>query len=420
MDILVIGAGLSGLSSAWFLARAGHQVTIVDRAAGQGLETSYANGGLLTPSMADPWNTPGCWRTLLGSIGRNDAALQLRLRALPGLASWGTRFLWHSAPKRHARATAANHRLASDSLDALAAIVAETGFDFAHRRPGTLRLFRDAAAFERAVAAARAWGVDVGAHPLAPTEALALEPGLAAIAATLAGAIHYPTDELGDARLFCAGLAAVLGERGVKFRWNSRVTALERRGTRITAAIIDGARVEADAYLVATASHTPPLLRTVGLKVPVQPAKGYSLTIPVAGDPPVAVPLVDDDLHAVIVPIGNVLRVAGTAEFAGYDRDINPARVANLASLLRRLLPDAPFDMRRATPWCGLRAMSVDGVPIVGPTRLANLHLNTGHGHLGWTMAAGAGRLAADLIDGRMPVIDPAPYAPARFGRGHG
>lgn len=188
----------------------------------------------------------------------------------------------------------------------------------------------------------------------------------------------------------------------------------------MTAAVVDGTRVEADAYLVATASHTPRLLRTIGLKVPVQPAKGYSLTIPVAGHPPLTVPLVDDDLHAVVVPIGNALRVAGTAEFAGYDLDINPARVANLAALVRRLLPDAPLDIRHAVPWCGLRAMAVDGVPIVGPTRLANLHLNTGHGHLGWTMAAGAGRLAADLIDGRTPALDPAPYVPARFGPRHG
>src|SRR5690606_35445337 len=141
---------------------------------------------------------------------------------------------------------------------------------------------------------------------------------------------------------------------------------LERRGTRIAAAVVDGTRVEADAYLVAAASHAPRLLRTTGLKVPVQPAKGYSLTIPIAGDPPLTVPLVDDDLHAVIVPIGNVLRVAGTAEFAGYDLDIDPARIANLAALLRRLLPDAALDMRHATPWCGLRAMAVDGVPIVG------------------------------------------------------
>lgn len=414
MHILVIGAGLSGLTSAWHLCRHGHRVTVVDRAAGPGLETSFANGALLTPSMSDPWNAPGCWRTLAASIGREDAALQLRLHALPGLISWGPRFLWHSTPARHAKATAANRALATESLSVLGAIAAETGIDFAHRRPGSLRLFRDAEAFARSIAAAGKPGL--AAQTLTPSEAARFEPGLMPISGTLAGAIHYRVDEVGDAYLFCVGLAAALHESGVEFRWDETVSGLERRGKRIASAIIDNARVEADAYLVATASHAPRLLRTAGLTVPVQPAKGYSLSIPVVGDPPIAVPLVDDDLHAVIVPVGKVLRVAGTAEFAGYDPAIDPARVANLAALLGRLLPEAPLDLKSATPWAGLRAMSVDGVPIVGPTRIANLHLNTGHGHLGWTMAAGAGRLAADLIDGRATAIDPAPYVPFRFG----
>jgi D-amino-acid dehydrogenase len=249
------------------------------------------------------------------------------------------------------------------------------------------------------------------------TEAtVALEPALGPIGEQLAGALHYGVDETGDAYRFCVALAERARQLGVKFHFRTEVSSLETRSGRVMAAVSKRERFVADRYIVAAGSYSMPLLRRIGVHVPVRPAKGYSISFDCERNRgSLRIPVVDDDWHAVIVPLEGAIRAAGTAEFAGYDRTLNPDRIRNLQRLLEQVLPEARFDPAVARPWCGLRPMSADGVPIIGPMPVSNLWANTGHGHLGWTMAAGSARLLADLVCGEAPSIDPAPFALSRF-----
>jgi D-amino-acid dehydrogenase len=417
MKVLIIGSGLIGLTTAWFLRRNGHEVAVIDRAEGPGQETSFANGALLTPSMAEPWNAPGCWRVLLGSLGRSDAAMQLRLRALPAMAGWGLRFLSNSRAAIFERNTVSNSRLALYALEVLQSLRQQTAIEYGRTARGSLKIFRDQASLDlasEALARTSAKGADF--RTLSNRETAELEPALAPIADQLAGAIHYGADETGDAYRFCVALAEHAKQQGVDFRFGTEVTSLEVRSGRITAVIAGSERFEADRYVVAAGSYSTPLLRRVGVNLPVRPAKGYSVTFDDHQDrPSLGIPVIDDHWHAAVVPLAGAIRVAGTAEFAGFDLTLSQARIQNLLKLLREVLPRARIDLGTARPWCGLRPMSVDGVPIIGPTPISNLFVNTGHGHLGWTMAAGSGQLLADLVSGNVPSIDPAPYALTRF-----
>ncbi len=387
---------------------------VIEREAGPGRQTSFANGSLLTPSMPEPWNAPGCWRTLLASLTRSDSPMQLRLKALPGLASWGIAFLRHSAAAHYQRHTLHNLQLASYTLKVMAAIRADTAIDYGRTARGTLRLFRDAAALDTALRASPAVAAGLMVRKLSREQTLELEPALTPIAAQIAGAIHYPVDETGDAHQFCRALAEHAQRLGVQFRFSTEVASIETRSGRVTQVASAGERFQADNYIVAAASYSRPLLQSVGIDLPVQPVKGYSVTIQVPS-PSLSVPIIDDELHAVVVPLEGAIRVAGTAEFAGYDRTLNAARIRNLLNLLHRILPQMRFDADAARPWCGLRPMSPDGVPIIGRTPLSNLYVSTGHGPLGWTLAAGSAELLADLMEGRAPAVEPACYDPKRF-----
>ncbi|MGH8288829.1 MAG: D-amino acid dehydrogenase [Steroidobacteraceae bacterium] len=419
MKAVIIGSGLIGTTSAYFLARRGWEVTVLDRQEGPGRETSFANGSLLTPSMPEPWNAPGSWRVLLGSIGRSDSPLKLRLKALPQLAGWGVGFLRNSSPARYRRNSVKNLKLALHSIALMGRLREETGIEYGGASPGTLRVIRDPAALVRALE----WAEQLRAEGLIyrrlnPQEIVALEPALAPISGRLAGGIHYPVDEMGNAYKFCVGLADHARRAGVDFRFQTPVTGIEVRGGSVTAVRSGDQRFTADRYVVAAGSYSPLLMKALGLRVPVRPAKGYSITFerpPL--DPPFRVPVADDDFHAVVVPLENVIRVAGTAEFTGYDLTLPEARIDNLLTLVRQVLPHGGFERARAKPWCGLRPMSVDGVPIIGPTSIANLWTNTGHGPLGWTMAAGSGHLLSDLLTGGSPAVEPDDYALARFDR---
>jgi D-amino-acid dehydrogenase len=419
MKAVIIGSGLIGTASAYFLARRGWEVTVLDRQPGPAEETSFANGSLLTPSMPEPWNAPGSWRVLLASIGRSGSPLKLRLKALPHLGSWGAGFLRNSSPALYERNTVRNLKLALHSLEVLRTLRRETGIEYGGAAHGSLRLIRDAAALERALA----WGEKLQAQgglafrPLTPDDIVTMEPALTPIRGQLAGGIHYPVDEVGNAYKFCVGLAAHARRNGVEFRFGTPVTAIELRQGSVTAVMSERTRFTADRYIIAAGSYSPLLSRELGLRVPVRPAKGYSITFEHPRlDPPFKLPICDDDFHAVVVPLEGAIRVAGTAEFTGYDLSLPEARIRNLLTLVRQVLPAGGFERSQARPWCGLRPMSVDGVPIIGPTPIGNLWINTGHGHLGWTMAAGSGQLLSDLMTGGSPRVDPEPYALARFG----
>ena len=416
MKVLVIGAGLIGVSTSYFLKSRGHEVTVVERERGPGLETSFANGALVSPSMPEPWNAPGCWRLLLASLARSDAPLQLRLRALPDLTGWGIQFLRNSSPERYRASTLRNVRLALFSLSALRNLRRETQIEYGATARGSLKLFRSAQKLNDALRQADhllAEGLEL--RRLSRQETIELEPALLPIGDQFAGAIHYATDETGDAHRFCDALTERARQCGVDFSFGTRVSRLEVGSGRIAAVQTDQGRLLAEQYVVAAGSYSTPLLRAVGLQLPVRPAKGYSVTFD-GSRSALSIPIVDDDMHAAVVPVGNATRVAGTAEFAGFDLTLRPERVRNLANLAQMILPRAGLDPATARPWCGLRPMSADGVPIIGATTLSNLWLNTGHGHLGWTMAAGSGQLLADLLSGETPGLDPQPYALARFG----
>ena len=417
MKALIIGSGLMGVTSAYFLSRGGWEVTVLDRQDGPGQETSFANGSLLTPSMPEPWNAPGSWRVLLKSLGRSDSPLKLRLKALPQLSGWGAGFVRNSSPSRFALNTVRNLRLALHSMEVLGNLRRETGIEYGGASRGSLRLIRDPQTLERALEWAqrlRAEGLIF--RRLTPDEIVAREPVLAPIGGQLAGGIYYPVDEIGNACKFCVGLTELARRGGVEFRFRTPVTGIEVRQGSVTAVLSGDSRFTADRYVVAAGSYSPLLLKRLGLDVPVRPAKGYSLTFESPRlDPPFRLPVCDDDFHAVVVPLEGAIRVAGTAEFTGYDLSLPQARIRNLLRLVRQVLPSAGLERGQATPWCGLRPMSVDGVPIIGPTPIGNLWLNTGHGHLGWTLAAGSGKLLSDLLTGDSPRVDPDAYALARF-----
>ena len=419
MKALNIGSGLIGVSSAYFLARRGWEVTVLDRQDGPGQETSFANGSLLTPSMPEPWNAPGSWRVLLKSIGRSDSALKLHLKALPHLSGWGAGFLRNSSAERYHRNTVKNMRLAVYSRDVLMRLRGEIGIKYGGDFRGSLRVIRDTQALERALAWAQKLRPEgLTYRQLTADEVVKMEPTLAPIGGQLAGGIHYPLDEIGNAYEFCVALADHARRIGVQFRSRTPVTGIEVRAGNVAAVSSGGERFTADRYIVSAGSYSPLLLKNLGLNLPIRPAKGYSITFerpPL--DPPFRLPVADDDFHAVVVPLENVIRVAGTAEFTGYDLTLPEARIQNLLTLVKQVLPTGGFERAQAKPWCGLRPMSVDGVPIIGPTPIGNLWTNTGHGHLGWTMAAGSGQLLADLLTGGSPGVNPDGYSLARFTR---
>jgi len=419
MRVIVIGSGLLGVSTAWALCERGVDVTVIDRAEGPARETSFANGALLTPSMADPWNSPGVFWKLLRWLGRENSPMLLRLRAVPSLVGWGLRFIRYSSPRHYRDNTLRNARLALYSLHALKELRAGTRIEYDGATVGTLRLFRRHSEMEEARVLVD-WLGQHGVHSrtLDREATIAMEPALAPIAQDLVGAIHYPDDEHGDAFRFCDGLARTAQERGVRFLYGANVTYLRRKGGRITVVGGETQSWEADAVVVAAGSYSPKLVESLDIKVPVQPVKGYSITVPLDGAARAPrIPILDDELHAVAVPLANRMRVAGTAEFTGFDRTVTPARIENLRYLLARTYPEIAkvSPPERTSSWAGLRPMSCDGVPIIGGTACENLFLNTGHGPLGWTMAVGSGRVLADLMTGRTPEIDLAPYSLQRF-----
>jgi D-amino-acid dehydrogenase len=419
--ILIIGGGLVGLCSAYELRKLGHEVTVLERHEAVALETSFANGALLTPSMSDPWNAPGSWRVLLASLGRSDSPLQLRLKAVPGLAGWGIDFLRNSNAARFARSTLSNVRLATYSVNALRALRQAEHLEYGQNPAGTLRLFRHHDAFTSAQAAAAALVAEgVTSRSLAPADVIKLEPALADIERELVGGIHYPGDEFGDAFVFCRGLAERAQDAGVEFRFGQTVTGMDVRNGSVRTVRFGNDSVQADQVVVAAGSYSARLLREAGVNLPVRPGKGYSVTFDRPhGEINLRIAVIDDDLHAALVPLTNSLRAAGTAEFAGFDLALRPERVRNLTGLVSRILPRAKIDLASGRPWCGLRPMSSDGVPIIGRTAVTNLWVSSGHGPLGWTMSVGSGRLLAQLMSDVKPEIDPTPYALARFTPRH-
>jgi D-amino-acid dehydrogenase len=422
MRVIVIGAGLAGLSVAWYLREGGAEVALIERHPGPGLGCSFANAALQHPSMAEPWNCPGVTAELLRNFFRRDAHIRIRLRALPTLLAWGIHFIRHSRADRHFANTVTNVLLARYSACLMSELRTRAALEYGAYLSGSLQVFRSARVAESTLAwVRRLASFGLRHRALSVAELVAEEPALTPIRADLVGGIHMPDDAAGDAYRFCCALAARLQERGVQLHYGVRCTPLRLRAGRAHVCDDSGRTWPADAIVMAAASDSVALLRGVGLALPVRPVKGYSITAPsLHGGVAPRIPVMDPQLHLATVPLAaGGLRVAATAEFAGLNTDIDPRRVANIISLLQRLYPQYSGGLRTADvrPWAGLRPMCTDGVPLLGPTRIPNVFLNTGHGHLGWTLAAGSGRLVADQVLGAGSEIDPRPYQLARIHR---
>ncbi len=412
MRIAVLGAGVVGVAAAWYLAEDGHEVTVVDRREGPALETSFANGGQISASHAEPWANPGAPPQILKWLGREDAPLLFRLRADWRQWRFGLAFLLECLPARTRRNTIQCLRLAMYSRDCLRALRTATGIEYDHLERGILEFYTDAKEFERGVASALLMR-ELGCDRVATTadECAAIEPALAQCRDRLAGGIFTATDESGDAQRFTHELARRAAARGVAFRWSTAVQALAVEGDAVRSVRCLGSdereqTIDADAYVVALGSYSPLLLRPLSVPCPIYPAKGYSATIAVGnhrGAPTVS--LTDVAGKLVFSRLGDRLRVAGTAELSGYDTSLNRVRCAALVTRTFDLFPDAG-DRDSAQFWAGLRPATPSNVPLVGRTRYRNLFLDTGHGTLGWTMACGSGRALADVIAGRVPEID--------------
>lgn len=417
---MVIGGGLMGTVTAWYLLEAGFEVTLLERHDELASEGSHANGGILHAGHADPWNTPAVVGRLLRWIGREESPLLLRPSRLPGMMRWGLGFLRCSNASHHARVTGDNTRLAVYSRSLMGNLREQAGLDYDAARLGSMKIFRSGDGLQQAANdAERIRSLGVRSDVLDAERAVQLEPSLAGIREHLAGGVHFPDDESGDACRFVRGLGRALTERGARLRTGEVVQRIERDVYGISGVVTARETLTADRYVLASGVDAPRLARPLGLRLPIEPVKGYSATLPVddSADVP-RVPLIDEQHQVVITRLGGRLRVAGTAEFAGHDRAIRPRRVE---IVLRQALSNFPslaerIDRTRAEPWACLRPVTMDGAPILGESGIPGLYLNTGAGHLGWTLAAATGRLVADVVTGREPELDVTPYALGRFG----
>jgi D-amino-acid dehydrogenase len=415
MKVTVLGAGVVGVTSAWYLAVAGHEVTVIERQALAAQETSFANGGQISVSHAEPWANPHAPLKALKWMLREDAPLLWRLRADPAQWVWGLRFLRECTAERARANVGAIVRLGLASRTALQTLRRDLALDYEHLERGILHFYTDRREFDHALPQAelmRQHGCD--RVPVTAAECLAIEPALAGSAVPVVGGTYTAGDESGDARRFTECLAQHAALRGVRFRYGETVTALQRDGSRLAGArLASGELVEADMTVLALGSYSPLLLTPLGLNLPVYPAKGYSATLEVPDDVQAPVVSLTDDGHKIVISrLGRFLRVAGTAEFAGYDTSLNPARCGALLSRIREIFP-ALAKVEQVEYWAGLRPATPGNVPLVSDMSaagLAGLWLNTGHGTLGWTLACGSAQLLAELVAGRDPGIDATPY----------
>lgn len=414
MKVLVLGAGVIGTTSAWYLARAGHEVLVVDRQPEAALETSFANGGQISVSHAQPWANPGAPLKALRWMGREDAPLLFRPSTDPVQWFWGMSFLLECLPYRTRRNTANALALARYSARLLGELRVETGISYEEQTRGILQLFFSRRDFEDAcapLALLRERGLEVREQDAA--QCVAMEPALAAVTVPIVGGIHAPGDESGDAHMFTTRLADLARAAGVQFRFNVSVDGIQIESGRVERVIIDDEAgidesLRADAYVVALGSYSSLLLRSVGISVPVYPVKGYSLTLPLrSGDMAPYMSLSDDSHKLVFSRLGERLRVAGTAELNGYDTSLNETRCQALLSRTRELFPQIGRD-EEAQYWTGLRPATPSNQPLIGRARYPNLYLNTGHGTLGWTLACGSAQVLADVIGDRPPEISVA------------
>lgn len=418
MRVVILGSGVVGVASAYYLARAGHEVTVIDREAGPALETSFANAGQISPGYAAPWAAPGVPLKAVKWMFEKHAPLAIRLDGTRFQLQWMYQMLRNCTAERYAVNKGRMVRLAEYSRDCLQALRADTGIQYEGRTGGTLQLFRtqqqlDGAAKDIAVLQE----ANVPFELLSPAELKKAEPALAAVSHKLTGGLRLPGDETGDCQLFTTRLAALAESLGVKFRYNTPIDALAIAGGKIAGVQCGSETVRADAYVVALGSYSTSFISNL-MRIPVYPLKGYSITAPIVNEAAAPVSTVLDETYKIaITRFDQRIRVGGMAEIVGFDKKLRAARRETLEMCVNDLFPGGG-DTSKATFWTGLRPMTPDGTPIVGPTPVRGLWLNTGHGTLGWTMACGSGKLLSDLVSGRSPAIRADDLSIHRYSRG--
>lgn len=412
MKVAVLGSGIIGTATAWWLSQAGHDVVVVERRRGPALETSRANGGQISVSYSEPWANPHTLLKVLKWLLRSDAPMAFRPRLDVHQWLWCAAFLRECLPKRLPANIRAMVAMSEYSLETLKAMRAELGIEYAHQSRGILNFYRSAADFEASQEAAglmRDYGLDRRIVNVA--EILEIEPALAGVQGMLVGGDYTQGDESGDVYMFTVGLAEKARQAGVEFRFDCDITRLDAAGGQVQAVELVGPdgrfeRLTADAYVAALGCWTPQLLRPLGVSCPVYPAKGYSATFPVLDSERAPfVSLTDSANKVVFSRLGERLRMAGMAEIGGYSRGLNTSRCERLTQLARELFPSA-LDFDNVDYWSGLRPSTPSNVPLIGRTRVGRLYLNTGHGTLGWTMGVGSGKALADIISGKSPEPD--------------
>ncbi|WP_454826198.1 D-amino acid dehydrogenase [Paraburkholderia xenovorans] len=405
MRVVVLGSGVVGVTSAYYLARAGHEVTVIDREAGPALETSFANAGQISPGYASPWAAPGVPLKAVKWMFQKHAPLAIHLDGTQFQLQWMWQMLQNCTSSRYAVNKGRMVRLAEYSRDCLQALRAETGIQYEGRTGGTLQVFRTQQQFEGAAKdIAVLQEANVPYELLSPAELAQAEPALAAVSHKLTGGLRLPGDETGDCQMFTTRLAALAEQLGVKFRYNTPIDALAMAGDRIAGVKCGEELVRADSFVVALGSYSTQFLSGL-VKIPVYPLKGYSITAPIVNEASAPVSTVLDETYKIaITRFDDRIRVGGMAEIVGFDKSLREARRETLELCVNDLFPGGG-DTSKATFWSGLRPMTPDGTPIVGRTPVANLFLNTGHGTLGWTMSCGSGQLLADVMSGKQPAI---------------
>ncbi len=418
MKIAILGSGVIGTTTAYYLARHGHHVTVLERRDGPAEETSFANAGQVSPGYAAPWAAPGLPLQALKWLIQRDAPLILRPPLDLATLRWMAQFLANCSAERYAQNKARMVRVAAYSRACLEDLRSSTGLAYDAASKGTLQLFRTQAQLAKAakdVDVLRAAGMPF--EMLSPDGCLAAEPGLVEARDQIVGGLRLPQDETGDCYKFTTALAALARDAGVIFRFGTTVEGFESRQGRIVYVATSAGSIDADAYVVALGSATPRLLAPLGLRLPIVPVKGYSLTLSIdnVARAPVSTVL-DESYKVAITRLGDRLRIGGMAEIAGFSLKLPPARRMTLELCVAALFPGVG-DLRSARFWCGLRPMTPDGTPIIGETTYSNLFINSGHGTLGWTMACGSARVLSDIISGKTPEIDVSDLGLARYDR---
>lgn len=416
MKIIVLGSGVIGVTTAYYLARAGHEVVVVDRQPKPAQETSFANAGEVSPGYSSPWAGPGVPVKAIKWLLMRHGPLVIWPKLDPVMWIWMLKMLRNCTSARYAVNKSRMIPIAEYSRDCLRALRSEIGIRYDERSRGTLQLFRKQAQLDHTggdIAVLKQYGVPY--EVLDRDGCIAVEPALAGVREKFVGGMRLPQDETGDCHMFTEALAAEAAKLGVQFKFNTGIERLETEGAKISGVVTIAGTLQADAYVAALGSWSPRLLKPIGVDVPVYPVKGYSITVPVIDEAGAPVSTVMDESYKVaITRLGNRIRVGGTAEISGYSKTLDPERRSTLDHSLTDMFPRGG-DLSKATFWCGLRPMTPDGPPVIGATRYSNLHLNTGHGTLGWTMACGSARVLADQLSGKKPDIDASELTVDRY-----